>query len=57
MLGRPGTDAMLLGASSLSQLEMNLAALDGPPLEPAVLELCDEVWRDGLAGVAPDYNR
>lgn len=57
VFGRPATDAMLLGASRLEQLEANLAALDGPPLDDAVLEQCDAVWHDMLAGVAPDYNR
>ena len=57
VLSRSGTDAMLLGASSLSQLETNLVALNGPPLDDAVLEKCDEVWRDRLVGVAPDYSR
>lgn len=57
VLGRPATDAMLLGASSIAQLEANLAAIDGPALTDEVLEACDAVWNELLAGVAPHYNR
>lgn len=56
LLGRALTGAMLLGASSLEQLDANLAAIDDRPLDPATLDACDDVWAD-LAGAAPDYNR
>jgi len=57
LLGRPATGAVLLGASSLVQLEANLAATEGPPLDPATVAACDDVWTQLLAGVAPAYNR
>jgi len=57
LLGRPATGAVLLGASSLEQLEANLAATDGPPLDPVTLAVCDDVWTELLAGAAPAYNR
>ena len=53
---RPVTSGILLGASSLGQLEENLAALDGPPLDASTRVRCDEVW-ERLRGRAPDYNR
>jgi aryl-alcohol dehydrogenase-like predicted oxidoreductase len=53
---QPMTDAVLIGASSLAQLEANLAAADGPDLPPDVAAACDEVWL-GLDGPAPAYNR
>lgn len=56
VLGQEMTDGMLLGASSLAQLQSNLAALDGGPLSRDVLDACNEVWAE-LRGVAPDYNR
>jgi aryl-alcohol dehydrogenase-like predicted oxidoreductase len=56
LLGRPLTDAVLLGASSLEQLDANLAAADETPLDAATLTACDDVWSD-LAGAAPGYNR
>lgn len=56
VLGRPLTDCMLLGASSVDQLRSNLDALSGPALEPDVVTACDEVWKD-LGGLAPAYNR
>lgn len=56
LLGRPLVDAVLLGASSLEQLEANLAAADGPPLTSDVLAACDDVWVR-LRGAAPAYNR
>lgn len=49
-------DGMLLGASSLEQLQSNLAALGGPSLPDDVLQACDDVWAD-LSGAAPPYQR
>lgn len=57
VLGRPATDAMLLGASSLGQLQSNLKALEGPALDADALAACDAVWDELLVGVAPNYNR
>lgn len=53
---RPGVDAVLIGASSPTQLDANLAAAAGPDLTPDVLEACDAVWAR-LSGPAPHYNR
>lgn len=53
---RPGVDGVIVGASSLSQLEENLSALQGPVLGTEVEERIDEVWNQ-LRGVAPPYNR
>jgi aryl-alcohol dehydrogenase-like predicted oxidoreductase len=53
---RPLVDGILLGASSLEQLEANLEAADGPPVTAELAEACDEVW-SGLRGAAPLYNR
>jgi aryl-alcohol dehydrogenase-like predicted oxidoreductase len=53
---QPWVDAVILGASSLTQLEENLAAAQGPPLEPEVLQECDKVWQT-LRGPTPLYNR
>ena len=56
VLQRPGVDGVILGASRMEQLEDNLRALDGQPLEPPVLEACDRVWVK-LRGPTPKYNR
>ena len=56
LLSRPVVDAVLIGASSLQQLEANLAAADGPVLDHATLEACDKVWQE-LRGPVPRYNR
>jgi aryl-alcohol dehydrogenase-like predicted oxidoreductase len=56
VLQQPGVDGVILGASRLDQLEENLRALDGPPLDPPVLEACDALW-SRLRGAVPKYNR
>lgn len=56
VLGSDLADGMLLGASSLSQLQSNLGALDGPALDEDTVAACDEVWH-ALHGAAPLYNR
>lgn len=48
-------DGLLLGATSLAQLEANLAALEGT-LDESLLRACDEVWTELRGPVAP-YNR
>ncbi len=51
------SDAVILGASNVSQLEQNVRALEqSRPLEPDVLAAVEEVWRD-LRGITPNYNR
>ncbi|KAK7795158.1 hypothetical protein U0070_012854 [Myodes glareolus] len=37
-------DAVILGMSSLQQLEQNLACVEEGPLEPAVVEAFDQAW-------------
>ncbi len=49
-------DCIILGASSLPQLEQNLAALGEGPLPEELLKTCDSVWAN-LRGVTPKYNR
>lgn len=53
---QPSVDCVLVGASSLKQLQENLAAADNPALPPEILTGCDEVWQK-LRGVTPVYNR
>lgn len=53
---QPLARCVLLGASSTDQLEQNLRALSGPPLDPRTGDDIDEVW-DRLRGVAPSYWR
>jgi aryl-alcohol dehydrogenase-like predicted oxidoreductase len=56
LLSQPAVDSVILGASRLEQLEENLKACAGGPLEAAVLAGCDAVWKR-LRGVTPKYNR
>ena len=56
LLSRPLVDCMLLGASSMQQLEMNLVALGGPEPDEDTVRRCDDVWAR-LHGPAPNYNR
>jgi len=56
LLARPPVEAVLVGASGLGQLEANIAAADGPPLDPDVMDACDAIWHE-LRGPLPHYNR
>jgi len=56
LLTRPPVDAVLIGASDISQLEANIAAADGPTLDMETMAACDEVWNE-LRGPVPHYNR
>jgi aryl-alcohol dehydrogenase-like predicted oxidoreductase len=47
---------VILGASTVPQLEQNLAALGKGSLSPETLAACDAVWAK-LRGVTPNYNR
>ena len=49
-------DCVIIGASSLTQLEQNLRALGDGPLAAETLAECDRIW-DGLRGPSPKYNR
>lgn len=57
LLSRPLVDAVLLGASTLAQLDANLAACDGPAPDEETVRACDAVWERWLRGAAPAYNR
>ncbi len=50
------SDVVILGASSLAQLNENLAAGEEGPLTEDVVKACDQVWQD-LRGPLPVYNR
>jgi aryl-alcohol dehydrogenase-like predicted oxidoreductase len=56
LLAQPQVDSIILGASRLEQLEENLKACQGGPLDKSVLAPCDEVWKR-LRGITPKYNR
>jgi aryl-alcohol dehydrogenase-like predicted oxidoreductase len=56
LLAQPAVDCVLLGASSMAQLEENLIACQYPELDTAVLNECDGAW-DSLRGVTPKHNR
>jgi aryl-alcohol dehydrogenase-like predicted oxidoreductase len=50
------SDVIILGASSMAQLNENLAAIEDGPLPEDVVKACDQVWLD-LRGPLPVYNR
>ena len=56
LLGQEIVNSVILGASRLEQLEENLKAGEGSPLDAATLERCDVVWKR-LRGITPKYNR
>jgi aryl-alcohol dehydrogenase-like predicted oxidoreductase len=56
VLQQPGIDAAIFGVSRLEQLEENLRAVEGKPLDQPALDACDRVWAR-LHGVTPKYNR
>lgn len=56
LLMRSEVTGIILGVSSLAQLDTNLDAADGPLLDAATLTACDEVW-DTLRGAAPPASR
>jgi aryl-alcohol dehydrogenase-like predicted oxidoreductase len=56
LLTQPYVDSVILGASRMEQLEENLQACQGPPLDESILARCDQVWKR-LRGVIPKYNR
>ncbi|MBZ5728301.1 MAG: aldo/keto reductase [Acidobacteriia bacterium] len=56
LLHHTATDAIILGASKLEQLEQNLDAFERGPLLADVTAACDGVWSE-LRGVTPKYNR
>jgi len=55
VLARPDITCVILGASSMQQLEENLAVCKGA-LPEGIARRCDEVWKE-LRGPIPKYNR
>ncbi|MFZ0912441.1 MAG: aldo/keto reductase [Candidatus Korobacteraceae bacterium] len=56
LLHHTAADCVILGASSMEQLNQNLAAGEDGPLPEDVVKACDQVWQD-LRGPLPVYNR
>lgn len=56
LLTRQNVGAVLVGASSVDQLQRNVAAAERGPLDADLMARCDEVWAD-LRGPVPAYNR
>lgn len=56
LLSQPVVGSVILGASRVEQLDENLKACEGGPLDEATLKRCDDVWRR-LRGITPKYNR
>ena len=55
-VAQAGVTSAISGVSRLSQIEQNIASLEGEPLDADTLEQCDAVWRS-LAGTRFSYNR
>ena len=51
-----GNDGIIIGVSSLKQLEGNLADLEKGPLPKEVVEVLDKAW-EGIEGTCPTYWR
>jgi aryl-alcohol dehydrogenase-like predicted oxidoreductase len=56
LMNRPEVGSILLGASRLEQLQSNIRAAEGGPLDADVIAACDEVGR-ALRGPMTSYNR
>jgi aryl-alcohol dehydrogenase-like predicted oxidoreductase len=56
LLHHTASDVVILGASSLEQLQSNLEACNGGPIPPEVVARFDEVWQE-FRGPVPFYNR
>ncbi len=56
LLSQPQVDSVILGASTVEQLEANLKACEGKPLDEQTLGECNRVG-ERLRGVAPKYSR
>jgi 1-deoxyxylulose-5-phosphate synthase len=56
VLAQSQVDSVILGASRMEQLEENLKACEGGPLDAGTLRRCDDVWKR-LRGITPKYNR
>ena len=55
-VNRPSVTSIISGVSRLSQLEQNIAAVDGPAPSEAAMAACDVIWKS-LAGARFAYNR
>lgn len=55
-LSRKKVTSVISGVSKLSQIEQNIASLEGAVLHDDVLQACDAVWHS-LAGTRFGYNR
>jgi 1-deoxyxylulose-5-phosphate synthase len=49
-------DCIILGASTIQQLQQNLDAFERGPLPEDVVKAVDQVWHN-LRGITPNYNR
>jgi aryl-alcohol dehydrogenase-like predicted oxidoreductase len=56
LLHHAPVSGVILGASSLEQLQQNLRHVADGPLSPSALQACDVVWSN-LRGPTPQYNR
>ena len=56
LLARPVVDGVVLGASSLDQLRVDLAASNGGPVDEEILDATEAIWNE-LRGPFPRYNR
>ena len=54
--GHKNVTSIITGMSRLSQLEQNIASIEGEPLNAEVLAQCDEIWLS-LAGTRFQYIR
>jgi aflatoxin B1 aldehyde reductase len=52
-----GNDGVIIGVSSLKQLEGNLADLEKGPLPEEVVKVLDEAWEEFMRGRGPTYWR
>jgi len=51
-----GNDGVIIGVSSLKQLEGNITDLEKGPLPKEVVEVLDRAW-EGIGGTCPSYWR
>jgi aryl-alcohol dehydrogenase-like predicted oxidoreductase len=56
LLHNTPVDGIILGASSLAQLQENLAATEDGSCSAETLTICEDVWQT-LRGIAPAYHR
>jgi aryl-alcohol dehydrogenase-like predicted oxidoreductase len=56
LLHHTSSSAVIVGASSIDQLKMNLAAAEEGPLSENTVATCDAIWNE-LRGPSPKYNR